>query len=200
MQKLVRNISIFLIGFFSIASNFFGQEMGLKSGFVFSSLKNVSGVNLRPGFQIGGYKTFGSTERLFFSSEVLLTQKGSWSWDQSNLNSISLAYFDLAFYFCVDVTEKFNLNFGIQPSILLVGRHRFIENEIKQAKFVGNDVSRFDYSTLLGVEYKLSENIFLGLRYNHSFVPLQGYGGNISVSGTIPISRIFQMYAGLKLK
>ncbi len=200
MQKLTLNILIIFIGLFSISSTYFGQEMGVKSGVVFSSLKNVSGVNFRPGLQIGGYKNFGASERLFFRTEALLTQKGSWSWSQANLNSVSLAYFDISLLFCVDVTEKFNLNFGFQPSVLIAGRHRFIEDDIKQAKFVGNDVSRFDYSTLIGVEYKLTDNIFLGIRYNHSFIPVQGYGGNISVSGTLPLSRIFQVYAGLKLK
>lgn len=200
MQKLKLQIFILVFGLLSIATSNFGQEMGVKSGVVFSSLKNVSGANFRPGLQIGAYKNFGASERLFFRTEALLTQKGSWSWSQSDLNSISLAYFDVALFFCVDVTEKFNVNFGFQPSVLIAGRHRFIEDDIKQAKFVGNDVSRFDYSTLIGVEYKLTENIFLGVRYNHSFIPVQGYGGNISVSGTVPLSRVFQVYAGMKLK
>ncbi|WP_296620227.1 outer membrane beta-barrel protein [Marivirga sp.] len=175
------------------------QDYGLKVGAVVSTINGQGNGSLRPGLQLGGYKKFGATERLFVQMETLLTQKGSWNWDSQNVNNINLYYFDFAIMFGILLDEKFTLNLGIQPSVFLGGNYKYFMDGQEQKMGLNGRVSAMDYATIFGLEYDLNENVTIGGRFNYSFVPLQSYENDFADNNQLSYSILFQLYGKLKM-
>jgi len=175
------------------------QQYGLKSGLAFSSITGQGAYNIRPGIQLGGYANFGYTESLYFRAELLFTQKGSSNWNISNPNKINLYYLEIPVMYCIDFLDKFTLNMGFSPSMLLTATRKTSENGENSFGFIGRELTRFDYSTFIGLEYLWKNNFSFGARYNHSFVPISSYESNLYVDGILPVSRTFQIYCTYKL-
>ncbi|WKV12119.1 outer membrane beta-barrel protein [Marivirga harenae] len=190
-----------LLSFWLIFSpcEIFAQDYGLKGGVVISTINGQGNTSLRPGLQVGAFKKFGATERLFVQMEALFTQKGSWNWDKQNHNNINLYYFDFALMFGIIVGEKFTINLGIQPSVFVGGNYKYFEDGLDRNMSLYGEVSAMDYATLFGLEYDLNDDFTLGGRFNYSFVPLQSYNNIFSESGDLPYSMVLQLYAKLKM-
>jgi hypothetical protein len=176
------------------------QDYGLKGGLVVSTINGQGNSSLKPGIQLGAYKNFGATERLFVQMEALFTQKGSWNWDSENQKNINLYYFDFALMFGIMVGEKFTLNLGIQPSVFLGGNFKYSEDGQEQNLSLFSEVSAMDYATLFGLEYDLNNNFTIGGRFNYSFVPLQSYDNIFAENGELPYSMVLQLYAKVKME
>ncbi|WP_375578494.1 outer membrane beta-barrel protein [Marivirga tractuosa] len=176
------------------------QDYGLKGGLVVSGLNGQQRNDLKPGLQLGGYKNFGATEKLFVQMEALFTQKGSWNWDSENVNNINLYYFDFAIMFGILLDEKFTVNIGIQPSVFLGGNHKYILDGQEQNDNLMGRVSAMDYATIFGLEYDLNENYTIGGRFNYSFVPLQSYENDFADNNELPFSVLFQFYGKVKFE
>lgn len=191
---------IIFSNFTSIAQE--AQSFGVKGGVVFSSLSNIGDFNIKPGLQAGGYAQFGGGEVIFFQSEFLITQKGSWNWNASQPRNFSLYYIDIPLMFGIDLIKDFTFNIGIQPSVLIGGTLRTSEDGDTNWRNLSNNLTRFDFSTLFGVEYDLQEQMFIGIRFNYGFVPLQNYQGELTIEndGKLISNRAFQIYLGYKLK
>jgi len=192
------SVLIFCAVFFAY-SEIQAQDYGLKGGLVISTINGQGNSSLRPGLQLGAYKNFGATERLFVQMEALFTQKGSWNWDNENQSNINLYYFDFALIFGVLAGEKITLNLGIQPSVLLGGIFKYSANGQAENQSLKGEVSAMDYATLFGLEYDLNDNFTLGGRFNYSFVPLQSYDNIFADNGELPYSMVFQLYGKLKM-
>jgi hypothetical protein len=175
------------------------QDYGLKGGLVVSTLNGQGNSSLKPGLQLGVYKNFGATEKLFVQMEAMFTQKGSWNWDTENRKNINLYYFDFALMFGILVDEKFTINLGIQPSVFIGGNYKYSEDGQEQNRSLIGEVSAMDYSTLFGLEYDLNDNFIIGGRFNYSFVPLQSYDNIFAENGKLPYSLVFQLYAKVKM-
>ncbi|KAB1065495.1 outer membrane beta-barrel protein [Salibacter halophilus] len=175
------------------------QDFGVKAGVITSTVKGQGAGSIKPGVQIGAYKTFGSNERLYIQLEGLLTQKGSWNWNSSNKSNINLYYLDVPIMFNIVLSERFNANIGFQPSLFIGGNHQYTVDGESQSQGLRNDVPAMDYSTLFGLEYEYSENFVFGIRYNHSFVPLQSYENDFADNNTLPVSMVAQFYAKMPL-
>ncbi|MGM0580918.1 MAG: outer membrane beta-barrel protein [Bacteroidota bacterium] len=191
----------FLLSFWLIQSpaELNAQDYGLKTGLVVSTVNGQGNKSLKPGFQLGAYKKFGATEKLFVQMEALVTQKGSWNWDSENINNINLYYFDFAIMFGVLVGEKFTVNLGIQPSVFLGGNYRYAADGQEQKESLNGKVSAMDYATIFGLEYDLNENYTIGGRFNYSFVPLQSYQNDFADNNELPYSMLFQLYGKVKM-
>lgn len=176
------------------------QNQGLKAGLVFSNVTGPSNGSISPGLQLGVYKKLGGEEVLTFKVELLITQKGSNNYNRSNLQNLNLLYLDLPLFFNLELINKFNLNFGFGPSMLLFGSYRYTENGDIVRRSVGKELNKFDLNTLLGLEYIWNDNILLGIRYNHSFVPISGYESEFYRDGKLPFNRVFQFYCGYRFK
>ncbi|WMN13019.1 outer membrane beta-barrel protein [Marivirga salinae] len=176
------------------------QDYGLKAGAVFSTINGQGSGSIKPGLQLGGYKKFGATEKLFVQMEAMFSQKGSWNWDSVNQNNINLYYFDFAIMFGILLDEKFTLNLGIQPSIFLGGNYKYSINGQEQKESLSGRVSAMDYATVFGLEYDLNENYTIGGRFNYSFVPLQSYENDFANNRELPFSMLFQLYGKVKME
>lgn len=186
-------------GIFYFTSDVKAQDYGLKAGLVVSTVNGQGNSSLKPGLQLGGFKKFGATEKLFVQMEALLTQKGSWNWDMENQNNINLYYFDFAIMFGLLLDEKFTLNIGIQPAVFLGGNYKYsIDGQTEKESLIGR-VSAMDYATIFGLEYDISESISIGGRFNYSFVPLQSYENDFSDNNELPYSMVLQLYGKVKM-
>lgn len=174
------------------------QDYGLKGGLVVSTINGQGNSSLKPGLQLGGYKKFGATEKLFVQMEALFTQKGSWNWDSENINNINLYYFDFAIMFGILLGEEFTVNIGIQPSIFLGGNYKYSIDGQEQKESLNGRVSAMDYATIFGLEYDLNENYSIGGRFNYSFVPLQSYENDFAENNELPYSMLFQLYGKVR--
>lgn len=176
------------------------QDYGLKAGAVFSTINGQGSGSIKPGLQLGGYKKFGATEKLFVQMEALFTQKGSWNWDSGNVNNINLYYFDFAVMFGILAYEKFTINIGIQPSVFLGGNYKYSLDGQEQKESLNGRVSAMDYATIFGLEYDLNKNYTIGARFNYSFVPLQSYENDFADNKELPFSMLFQLYGKIKFE
>ncbi|SMG40100.1 Outer membrane protein beta-barrel domain-containing protein [Marivirga sericea] len=198
--KQISSLAILISSFLILSSaHLKAQDYGLKTGLVISTVNGQGNTNLKPGAQLGVYKNFGATEKLFVQMEALVTQKGSWNWDSENVNNINLYYFDFAIMFGILLDEKFTINLGIQPSIFLGGSYHYSVDDQKIKENLGGTVSAMDYATLFGLEYDLSDDFTIGGRFNYSFVPLQSYDNIFADNGELPYSMVVQLYGKVKM-
>ncbi len=176
------------------------QDFGLKGGLIVSTVNGQGNSSLKPGLQLGAYKKFGATEKLFVQMEAMFSQKGSWNWDSENQSNINLYYFDFAIMFGILLDEKFTLNLGIQPSIFFGGNYKYSIDGQDQKESLNGRVSAMDYATIFGLEYDLNGNYTIGGRFNYSFVPLQSYENDFSDNNELPFSMLFQLYGKVKME
>jgi hypothetical protein len=198
--KVLSSVTILISSFLILtAVQLKAQDYGLKTGLVISTVNGQGNSSLKPGVQVGAYKNFGATEKLFVQMEALFTQKGSWNWDSENVNNINLYYFDFAIMFGILLDEKFTINLGIQPSIFLGGNYNYSADDQEQKESLRGRVSAMDYATIFGLEYEFSDNFTIGSRFNYSFVPLQSYENDFADNNKLPYSMLFQFYGKVNM-
>jgi hypothetical protein len=188
-----------LVLLFFLPSLSISQNYGAIGGLVISNIRGQGNSSIKPGLQAGGYAKFGTDEVIHFKAEILYTQKGSWNWSNVDVKNINLHYIDFTVMFGIDIFKNLSLNLGFQPSVRLGGTYKYQENNEVVKRNISNEISRLDYSTLIGAEYALDKTKFLGLRYNHSFIPLQEYDNIFNSNRVLPRSYLFQIYLGYRL-
>lgn len=198
IPNLLKYILFLGFWFFSFQPTI-GQDFGIKAGLITSTVKGQGSGSFKPGFQIGAYKTFGSNERLYIQLEGLITQKGSWNWNSSNKSNINLYYLDVPIMFNIVLSERLNANIGFQPSLFIAGNYQYSIDGESQTMGLRNEVPAMDYSTLFGLEYEYKKDLVFGVRYNHSFVPLQSYENDFADNNKLPASMVVQFYAKMPL-
>ena len=177
------------------------QSFGVKGGLALTTLTDGSMDHIKPGLQIGAYAKLGGQYAFFFKAEFLVTQKGAWNWNMNNPKNFSLYYAELPLMYGIEVVDNFSLNIGIQPAVLLGGTLRASgDGGDTDTTPIGSDIARFDFSTLFGAEYVLSEKYLLGARFNYGFVPLQNYQGELTKDGQLLQNMALQVYLGMRLK
>lgn len=177
------------------------QSYGIKGGAVLTNIQGQRNRHVRPGAQIGAFANFGGEEVLYVKTELLITQKGSLAWNTGAPENVGLYYAEINVMFGIDLVQGLTLNLGFQPAILMYGHADFsgIEGGTNEGGVTGQ-LTTLDYSTLMGLEYFLDKNRFIGLRYNHGFVPLQGREGELPFGGRNPTNMTIQVYFGIRLK
>lgn len=189
------------LGFTAIATAQKAQSFGVKGGLALTTLTDGSMETIKPGLQVGAYTKLGGQYSFFFKAEFLVTQKGSWNWNASNPNNYSLYYIELPLMYGIEVVDELTLNIGIQPAMLLGGTLRATDSEGEtNTQSIGSDIARFDFSTLFGAEYSLTEKYLVGARFNYGFVPLQNYQGELTEEGQLLHNMALQFYLGMRLK
>jgi hypothetical protein len=177
----------------------YAQNFGFKGGLVTSTITGQGALAIKPGVQLGGYIRLGADAPLFLQTELLITQKGTWNWNSNVKNQVDLIYLELPVMYSIEVYSNIVLNFGIQPAMLLSGRHTFTDSEQNEVTIRGNNMSRFDYALIIGAEYELKPGLMLGLRYSNSMIPLQGYDSEFYKSNILPRLKVFQFYVAIPL-
>lgn len=203
-QQIIHYCSVVLVFSGFGLSRMHGQSYGLKAGGAISTVNGQEEVdNLQPGLQLGAYLKLAEGQRLYFKTELLFTHKGVRNWrglediDRSRMNFI---YAELPLMFGIEVLRRLHLIIGFQPSLLIYGHHRFEEGGVGQSNSMTRNLTTMDYSTIMGVEYFVRSNIYLGARYNHGFVPIQGRRGELDMGGLEPTLMTFQIFCGYRLK
>ncbi len=173
----------------------------IKGGFTASNFSGEGFSGLTPGVQLGGSVKLGGVEDLFFKTEVLFTMKGSGTEEGSLSRNFNLYYMEIPLMFGLNVGRGVSINAGFQPGILLGGTMKSSQGGREERRSISDEIERFDYSLLLGVEYILNEDWLIGVRYNNSFVPLQEYHGRLTKENgdQLLINQIFQIYASYSI-
>jgi hypothetical protein len=183
----------------SLPQESIAQQYGARSGLTFSSITGQGTFNIRPGLQVGVFADFGSSEPLYFRAEFLLSQRGSFNWNLSNVNGITVYHAEVPVMYCIEFLEKFTINLGFAPAILITATRKSAEQSDGSFRFIGRELKRVDYSTFAGIEYMWKYNLEIGMRYNHSFTPLTSYDSDLYVDKTLPVLRTFQVYVNYTL-
>jgi len=182
-----------------IAIGIHAQEYSAKGGLTMSSMKNQGNFSVMPGIQFGVGAQLGGKEPLTFKIEALITQKGSNNWSRDNLRNVNLLYLEVPVMYNWEIISGYFIQLGFSPALLLLGNYRYVENNSSNSDFINRDSKLFDYSTFIGLDVEWKKNMFIGLRYNHSWVPIQGVTGQLYRNGELPLSRTFQLYIGYNI-
>jgi opacity protein-like surface antigen len=166
-------------------------KLGIKGGFSLSTLRGPE-VGYKPGLQMGAVAILGANEPVFFQTELLLTQKGARGLDRTG-NNFDLYYLEIPLMLGVEITERLSMLAGFQPALLLGGFINPLDSD--QSKYRSKELNQFDYSTLIGAEFRLKDNLFLGIRYTHAYVPIKE-DEMFRVNGKLPVNRLFGLYCG----
>lgn len=191
-----------LLFIFSLCSftNLYCQEYSWKAGVTISSLKNQGTFNVMPGIQFGGGVKLAGNEPLTFKIETLITQKGSNNWNRSNLRNVNLFYLEVPLMFNWEILSGYHIHLGFSPALLLLGNYRYKDGGLYFSNWINRDSKILDYSTFIGLDIDWTDNVSFGIRYNHSWVPIQGVNGQLYREGSLPLSRTIQIYVSHKLR
>lgn len=161
---------IFLLFFytFSVSAQEFGGKVTLNSTW----LKGTEQASIRLLPQVGVVARLGDIDGLHFNAEYLFSMKGAGANTQDVRRNITTLYNEIALMLCYTINQDFTIRGGFQPGILLFGHMKEVVNDNVTRRAITSEISRFDYTTSIGVEYRYNEIITLGMRYHHSFVPI----------------------------
>lgn len=119
-----------------------------------------------------GIATFyGDKDDIHIRMEYSLSFKGSCFEKEESRTGFLTLYNHLACMLMVPVYQSLNFSAGFKPEILIFGRMKTNSGSNTKTEHVSSELSRFDYTTFAGLDYIYNENLMIGLRYNHSFVP-----------------------------
>lgn len=172
-----------------------GQEFGVKVALNTMGLKGAERGSVRLLPQLGWVARLGDLDGLHFSSEYLLTLKGAGIKTNESKRNISTFYNEIALMLCYTIHQDFTVKVGFQPGVLLLGHMKESLNGEVSRRGITGQLTRFDYSTLVGAEYRYSEKIVLGFRYDHSFVPMAQYNNPLFDNENLYLWRGVKLYA-----
>jgi hypothetical protein len=189
-------IKFYMLGVFLSGSLLaHAQKPEVKCSLLNSYVKGwEESVSMR-SFQLGALSRLGYSKDLFFQAETLLSHKGGRNLWEGEAQKVNLAYLDVALLFGIKIHKKWILNGGFQPSVLLLAHNKKTPDHPSASGFVGKSLTRFDYSTLLGLEYLYGDVLSFSLRYNHSFVPFSRYNHPFLANQNILLLRVIQLSA-----
>jgi len=202
IKRYITNLfrSLLILIFISSVTTIHSQEYSWKAGVTLSSLKNQGTFNVMPGLQFGGGVKLAGNEPLTFKIEALITQKGSNTWNRSNLRNVNLFYLEVPLMFNWEILSGYYIHLGFSPALLLLGNYRYTEGGNYFSNWLNRDSKILDYSTFIGLDIDWTDDVSFGIRYNHSWVPVQGVSGQLYRDASLPLSRTIQVYVSRKLK
>lgn len=187
-----------LIGLTLFTLTSFGQnkamEFGIKGGLNYSSFIDSNDEDIpadyegKVGFYLGGFLSFGISDKISLRPELLYSQQGSnFSIGGGDLNifdpndnfvtsidgTIKESMILLPIIFEYSISQKFNLGFGPQFGYSLNREIEFDDNPFGGG-FLRNDDTE-DFEIGLGIEfgYSIAENYGVSLRYNYGILERQ---------------------------
>ncbi len=155
-------------------------QFGIKGAVNLSKFRDTPS-KYKIGYAAGLFTQYSFSEKIAFQSEIVFSTQGAKL--KSNSGKVKLNYINIApalikFY----PIDKLNFQAGPQIGYLLSG---------KGAGFQKKDFKKFDYGMVLGVGYSISDNLEIGIQYNHGLA-------DVSKIGTIKNS-VVQFSFALKL-
>jgi len=184
---------VFLFFIYSFSLN--AQEYGVKATLNTTWLKGTDQTSIRILPQLGIVARLGDIDGLHFNAEYLFSFKGAGANTQEFKRNITTLYNEIAIMLSYTVNQDFTVRAGFQPSILLFGHMKEVSNDNVHRRGITREISRFDYTTSIGLEYRYNEIITLGMRYHHSFVPVVKYNNPIFNNPNLFIWRGLELFA-----
>jgi hypothetical protein len=164
-----KNFTLIAILFVSV--RIFSQDLIPRFSVNASGLRGNSKGSFQALPSLGIATFYGDKDDIQIRLEYALSLKGSCLEKEETQTSFLTLYNQLACMLTVPVYQSLNISAGFKPEILIFGRMRTTSGSNSKTEHVSNELSRFDYTTFAGLDYMYKENLMIGLRYNHSFVP-----------------------------
>jgi hypothetical protein len=186
MKKIILSLSL-LVGVVGAAS---AQDIrfGVKAGVNYSTITadNTDGIQSKIGLQAGGLVNFGLSDLISIQPEVLYSQKGYQSEEDSDVK-VKMNYIDIPVMVKVNAGGLF---FEAGPQLGILAGAKLTDGstdvDIKEG------LNTVDFGYAVGLGYQLESGPMLGLRYN-------GGISNISKNGSDDDkarNSAFQLYVG----
>jgi opacity protein-like surface antigen len=176
MKQLILLISIVLLSASSLFAQTFGG--GVIAGLSASQLDgdNWGGYN-KAGLTIGIYTNTKLNKYIEAQLELRYVQKGSKSKgdDQSVFYLSKLNYIELPLFLKYKFLDKFSANIGVSIGYL----QKATEDKDGIGDFPAEPpFKEYELSGLAGVEYQMTEQLFLNIRFNYSILPVRSHPGD----------------------
>ncbi|MDB5234565.1 MAG: hypothetical protein JWR44_1558 [Hymenobacter sp.] len=186
MKKIILSLGL-LAGVVGAAS---AQDIrfGVKAGVNYSTITadNTDGIQSKIGLQAGGLVNFGLSDLISIQPEVLYSQKGYQSEEDSDVK-VKMNYIDIPVMVKVNAGGLF---FEAGPQLGILAGAKLTDGstdvDIKEG------LNTVDFGYAVGLGYQLESGPMLGLRYN-------GGISNISKNGSDDDkarNSAFQLYVG----
>lgn len=175
MKKIQSILLILLISQIGFAQNFGG---GFFAGLSASQLDgdNWGGYH-KAGLSFGIYTDVKLNKYVNAQIEIKYVQKGSNSnsEDQSVFYVSKLNYIELPVFLKYRFLDKFSANIGLAAGTL--------QKATEDKGGYGDEpaypeFNQFELSGLVGVEYKIIENLLFNVRFNYSILPIRAHPGD----------------------
>lgn len=187
MKKIILSLGL-LVGMAGAANAQTGITFGVKGGINYSTLTgdDVTGAESKVGLQAGALANFGLSDLISIQPEVLYSQKGAQSEDDSD-SKLKLNYIDVPVLVKVNADGLF---FEGGPQVgFLAGAKSTDGNTDVDVKEGYNTV---DFGYAVGLGYQAESGPMIGLRYNGGITNIIKDGDDDSKIR----NSAFQLYVG----
>jgi hypothetical protein len=173
-QKLSTIILTLLFTFTAYSQPFEGGFfVGLSASQVDGD--TYSGYN-KLGITAGGYITKDINRQSNWKAELRYIQRGAYNKgnvQNPSLYKLTLHYAEIPLMCQLEVIEKVVLDLGVAPDIYLFHSEEDEYGDLPQDDYPA--FHRFGLGGLVGANYKLTENIIAGARFNYSIIPIRDH-------------------------
>lgn len=178
MKRIILSaIAVITFGFVNAQDIKYGVKGGLNFAVLSGDVDDASG---KIGVHAGGFAEFKISDKFFIQPELLfstqgakenglLEQEGDFYAVEMNYK---LAYINVPVMAKYYVTKKFNLEAGPQIGFLVNAKAKATILGISQENDVTSDFKTINIGVNFGAGYDISENIFVGARYNFGLLNL----------------------------
>lgn len=173
-----------LFFFFVIINTYMGncQTAFIGGGFGGFTGSQIDGDNLagyhKIGITLGAWTRTKINDELSTQLELRYTGKGAFgntgSNDNPDIYQVSFGYTEIPVVLQYHLSSKIFIDAGL--SVGYLNRRRIIEGgyEVPESEIKKNgDYNKLDYCWLVGLNYRITENMTINFRYNYSIVPIK---------------------------
>lgn len=166
MKKLLFSFSLLLIGYICFSQ----VSFGVKSGINISTTKDlIAYPKNRLGWYAGGVAKIAISKKFFLQPELLYSAKGYRSDNQVGTSVIvtRFNYLNMPLLVSYKIDHKTSIFLG--PELGYLTSVHIIIAETQNLNVSKNYPSKFDVGLDLGLNYKLTKNLGVEVRYNYGF-------------------------------
>lgn len=174
---------VLLIGilFFGFGMGVHAQKFngGLLAGINTSQVDGDNyGGYYKAGITGGGFVNYKLTRYAGLQMELYYIRKGAGKKpDETNATyyKVKLNYIELPVVFFYEASDRLIFEGGLAYGVLATGTEDMGAGDIIPEDY---PFDKNDYSGLLGVGYRLGNNVIVDIRYSHSLLPIRNHPGN----------------------
>lgn len=204
MNKILSIAALIAFSFCANAQEQF--KIGPKAGVNFSTLSNLSKAKMLTGYYVGAVTEVKLTDKFSIQPELVFSSQGAKNIYSEVLsgenvdhhNHDILNYINLPVLGKYFLTNSLSIELGPQFGLLVKAENqdKITTNgvEVKENRDFENEVNSFDFGIAAGLDYNLTNGLFINARYNYGLTHVgktDQYYGNSK-------NRVMQLGAGFK--